>query len=157
MQMLNDGEASGLQAASANPPPPPLFVPVALPTTPATPSLSPTVSPPIPLIVWLAAPTLMKSGPAKPLAVLPRTAWTRYEYGPLAAWKEIAGTGRVTYREWPPEKKAIDIGSFYADSKRFSSLTGWKPRVDLRDGFTRTIGYYREHLARYTADPSAAS
>jgi len=70
---------------------------------------------------------------------------------------EIAGTGRVTYREWPPEKKAIDIGSFYADSKRFSSLTGWKPRVDLRDGFTRTIGYYREHLARYTADPSAAS
>ncbi|MBL8141375.1 MAG: NAD-dependent epimerase/dehydratase family protein [Acidobacteria bacterium] len=69
----------------------------------------------------------------------------------------IAGTGRVTYREWPPEKKAIDIGSFYADSKRFSSLTGWKPRVSLREGFTRTIAYYREHLARYIADPSSAS
>ena len=69
----------------------------------------------------------------------------------------IAGTGRVTYREWPPEKKAIDIGSFYADSKRFSSLTGWKPRVSLREGFTRTIAYYREHLARYIADPASAS
>jgi UDP-glucose 4-epimerase len=29
---------------------------------------------------------------------------------------ELAGSGRVRYVEWPPEKKAIDIGSFYADS-----------------------------------------
>ncbi len=70
---------------------------------------------------------------------------------------DIAGTGRVTFREWPPEKKAIDIGSFYADSRRFSDLTGWQPRVPLREGFARTIAYYREHLARYIAEPSPAS
>ena len=29
---------------------------------------------------------------------------------------EIAGSGRVEYVDWPAEKKAIDIGSFYADS-----------------------------------------
>ena len=27
--------------------------------------------------------------------------------------------GRVRYVEWPPEKKAIDIGSFYSDSDKF--------------------------------------
>ena len=70
---------------------------------------------------------------------------------------ELSGRGSCRFVEWPAEKKAIDIGSFYADSKRFSSLTGWKPRVSLREGFTRTIAYYREHLARYIADPSSAS
>ena len=30
-----------------------------------------------------------------------------------------AGSGRVEYVEWPSEKKAIDIGSFYADSSKF--------------------------------------
>ncbi len=29
---------------------------------------------------------------------------------------DIAGSGRVEYVEWPTEKKAIDIGDFYADS-----------------------------------------
>ena len=28
----------------------------------------------------------------------------------------IAGSGRYRFVEWPPEKKAIDIGDFYADS-----------------------------------------
>jgi UDP-glucose 4-epimerase len=62
---------------------------------------------------------------------------------------EIAGSGRVEYIEWPPEKKAIDIGSFYADSSRFACATGWAPTVDFRDGLARTVAFYREHLDRY--------
>ena len=31
----------------------------------------------------------------------------------------VAGAGRARYVAWPPEKKVIDIGSFYADSSRF--------------------------------------
>ena len=68
---------------------------------------------------------------------------------------EVAGSGRVTYKDWPPEKKAIDIGSFYSDSSRFRTLTGWCPTVGLREGFTRTIEYYRRHLPHYV-DPAAA-
>ena len=68
---------------------------------------------------------------------------------------DVAGTGRVRFVEWPAEKKAIDIGSFYADSSRFMATTGWTPRVNLREGFTRTIAFYREHLARYL-DPTPA-
>jgi UDP-glucose 4-epimerase len=62
---------------------------------------------------------------------------------------EVANSGRRRFVEWPAEKKAIDIGSFYADSTRFRNATGWEPTVTLREGLTRTIAFYREHLHRY--------
>jgi UDP-glucose 4-epimerase len=65
---------------------------------------------------------------------------------------EVAGTGRVRYVEWPPDKKAIDIGSFYADSGLFQAATLWRPSVPLADGLARTIAFYREHLPRYLAE-----
>jgi UDP-glucose 4-epimerase len=64
---------------------------------------------------------------------------------------ETAGTGRYRLVEWPAEKKAIDIGSFYADSTRFRETTGWTPATPLRDGLAQTIAYYRQHLPRYLA------
>lgn len=62
---------------------------------------------------------------------------------------DVAGTGRVTYVEWPAEKKAIDIGSFYADSSKFEAAVGWKATTSLHEGFERTIAFYREHLSHY--------
>ncbi len=62
---------------------------------------------------------------------------------------DAAGSGRVEYVEWPPEKRAIDIGSFYADSSKFRGATGWTPTTPLRDGLTTTLAYYREHFAQY--------
>lgn len=62
---------------------------------------------------------------------------------------EVAGSGRYRFVEWPPEKKAIDIGSFYADSSRFSAAVGWTPAVTLREGLGRTLDYYRAHLPQY--------
>jgi UDP-glucose 4-epimerase len=67
----------------------------------------------------------------------------------VAMLLEVAGTGRYKMVEWPAEKKAIDIGSFYADSTKFKKTVGWEPQVGLREGLARTIAYYREHLARY--------
>ena len=64
---------------------------------------------------------------------------------------ETAGTGSYRLVEWPAEKKAIDIGSFYADSTRFRETTGWTPETTLRDGLAQTIAYYRQHLPRYLA------
>jgi UDP-glucose 4-epimerase len=70
---------------------------------------------------------------------------------------EIAGAGRVEYVEWPAEKKAIDIGSFYADSSKFKYTTGWAPSVALREGLTKTIAFYREHWDHYVdAEPLEA-
>jgi UDP-glucose 4-epimerase len=67
----------------------------------------------------------------------------------------LAGSGRVKYVEWPAEKKAIDIGSFYADSSKFRSTVGWAPQVPLAEGLARTIAFYREHLAAYLEAPGA--
>jgi UDP-glucose 4-epimerase len=61
----------------------------------------------------------------------------------------VAGSGRVEYVEWPPQKKAIDIGSFYADSSKFMRTTGWKPAVPLAEGLRRTVDFYRQHLNQY--------
>jgi UDP-glucose 4-epimerase len=69
---------------------------------------------------------------------------------------EIAGSGRYRFVEWPPEKKAIDIGSFYADSTRFRTTCGWAPTVPLREGLSRTLAYYRANMSQYLDTEDAA-
>jgi len=68
----------------------------------------------------------------------------------------IAGSGRVGFIDWPTDKKAIDIGSFYADSTKFSRATGWAPAVPLTDGLRQTVDFYRQHLSHYLDDSNAA-
>jgi UDP-glucose 4-epimerase len=60
-----------------------------------------------------------------------------------------AGSGRYRLVDWPAEKKAIDIGDFYADSSRIRRALGWAPTTPLRDGLARTFAYYRAHLSHY--------
>jgi UDP-glucose 4-epimerase len=62
---------------------------------------------------------------------------------------EVAGSGRVEYVQWPAEKKAIDIGSFYADSTKFRRVTGWTQTVSLREGLASTVAFYRRNLHHY--------
>jgi UDP-glucose 4-epimerase len=66
-----------------------------------------------------------------------------------------AGTGRYRFVEWPPEKKVIDIGDFYADSALIKRTLGWQPHVGLRDGLDRTIAFYREHFDQYVSTATA--
>ena len=68
---------------------------------------------------------------------------------------DVAGAGSIRFVPWPAEKKAIDIGSFYADSSRFRSAVGWEPQVDLRTGFARTLAYYRANTSAYLDDPTS--
>ena len=77
-----------------------------------------------------------------------------YSHRELAAILiEEAGSGRVEHVEWPPDRKQIDIGSFYANSSKFNQATGWTPTVPLRDGLRRTIAFYRRHFRRYVSGP----
>ena len=62
---------------------------------------------------------------------------------------KTAGSGRVEYVEWPADKKAIDIGSFYADSTKFKRTTGWAPGVSLGDGLRDTVAFYRKYFSQY--------
>jgi len=63
---------------------------------------------------------------------------------------EVNGGGEYSVRVFPEDRKRIDIGDFYADFKRIKDMLGWEPKITLRDGLSRTISFYRQHLAHYT-------
>jgi UDP-glucose 4-epimerase len=60
-----------------------------------------------------------------------------------------AGEGGYEVREYPSERKKIDIGHYYADYSKITEALGWEPATPLATGLERTIAYYREHLDRY--------
>jgi len=62
---------------------------------------------------------------------------------------ELAGQGSYSLVPFPPERKAIDIGDFWADSGKIARTLGWRPQVPLREGLRRTIDYYRQHKDHY--------
>lgn len=66
---------------------------------------------------------------------------------------DIAGTGNYKLVPFPAERKAIDIGSIYVDDRKIRRVLKWKPRVDMREGLTRTIEFYRAHRSEYWATP----
>ena len=61
----------------------------------------------------------------------------------------LAGRGAVERREFPPERKRIDIGDYVADDRRFRELTGWTPQVGLGEGLQRSLDYFRSRLSLY--------
>jgi UDP-glucose 4-epimerase len=62
---------------------------------------------------------------------------------------DVAGGGRYTLVPFPPERRRIDIGDFYADTSRVRAVLGWTPRTPLRDGLAATVAYYRRHKEHY--------
>ncbi|MFQ6110491.1 MAG: NAD-dependent epimerase/dehydratase family protein [Nitrospinota bacterium] len=44
------------------------------------------------------------------------------------------------------EKRPGEIDRICLDSTKFTELTGWRPRVELKSGVERTVGYYRKKL-----------
>ncbi len=69
---------------------------------------------------------------------------------------EVNGGGAVEKIPFPPERKVIDIGDYYANYTAFSQLTGWQPRVKLAAGLRATLDYYREHGQHYWNDDAPA-
>ncbi len=57
--------------------------------------------------------------------------------------------GSFEQREFPADRKRIDIGDFVTDDRRFRELTGWAPRIGLDEGLARSLDYYRNHLTSY--------
>ena len=59
------------------------------------------------------------------------------------------GAGAYELVPFPPERKAIDIGDYYADYSRARAALGWEPRVGLAEGIDRSLDYYRDRRASY--------
>lgn len=62
---------------------------------------------------------------------------------------EANGSGDYRMREFPSERKRIDIGDYYADDRLIRTLLGWAPQVTLAQGLAHTLDYYRKNLAHY--------
>ncbi len=62
---------------------------------------------------------------------------------------KVNGSGEFQVRTFPDDRKRIDIGDYYAEDKLILSELGWSPKVDLKEGLTRSLNYYRRHLVKY--------
>jgi UDP-glucose 4-epimerase len=62
---------------------------------------------------------------------------------------EINGGGRYEVVPFPPDRKSIDIGDYYADYRLIQGRLGWRPKIDLRQGLVRTLAFYREEKEYY--------
>lgn len=59
------------------------------------------------------------------------------------------GGGNFIRRSFPPERKRIDIGDYYADDSLFRRTTGWQNAVPLAEGIARSLAYFRANLGHY--------
>ena len=62
---------------------------------------------------------------------------------------QLESKARYEQRSFPADRKAIDIGDFYADFSKIRNRLGWSPQVDLRTGLKKTLDYYRKYLPEY--------
>jgi len=62
---------------------------------------------------------------------------------------EINGSGEYEVREFPADRKAIDIGDYYADFSKIRAALGWEPRRTLRETIETTLRYFRDVMPHY--------
>ena len=62
---------------------------------------------------------------------------------------EINGRGEFVVRDFPGDRKKIDIGDYYADDRLIAKKLGWKPRTDLRTALERIVAFYRKEVKYY--------
>ena len=63
--------------------------------------------------------------------------------------REIVPGTEIVFTDFSPERKAQEPGDFVSDISKIRRLTGWSPRVELREGLARTVDFYRERRAAY--------
>ena len=61
----------------------------------------------------------------------------------------VSNGGKYILKEFPSDRKRIDIGDYYSDYSLISSTIGWKPKVSLKEALKLTLDYYRKNLDKY--------
>ncbi len=62
---------------------------------------------------------------------------------------EINSRGEYCLVPFPPNRKTIDIGDYYADYRLVQGKLGWRPKVNLREGLKRTLAFYEQYHEHY--------
>ena len=61
----------------------------------------------------------------------------------------VNGSGHYVCKDFPSDRKRIDIGDYYSSSDLIAKTLGWKPLISAEEGLKRTLDYYRQHLQQY--------
>ena len=62
---------------------------------------------------------------------------------------KVNGSGSFTRKEFPADRKRIDIGDYYADDAMIRSELGWSPVTSLETGLAKSLEYYRANIQHY--------
>ncbi len=68
----------------------------------------------------------------------------------------ITKTGRLETVPFPPEKKKIEIGDYYADFSKIKKVIGWEPKTSLEEGLRRTVDFYGKNRSHYWGSRNVA-
>jgi UDP-glucose 4-epimerase len=61
----------------------------------------------------------------------------------------LDSSARFELIPFPAERKAIDIGDYYANYQLIQSKLGWTPQCSLEEGLQKTLDFYRESGLHY--------
>lgn len=61
--------------------------------------------------------------------------------------ENIGGTARFV--EWPPDRKAIEIGDAVISNEKIKTTLKWNPQFDLQSGLMKTRDYFADCLKQY--------
>jgi nucleoside-diphosphate-sugar epimerase len=62
---------------------------------------------------------------------------------------EVNGSGSSEIKAFPAERRAIDVGDYYADFSKIREQLGWEPKRSLRETIETTLRYFRENIPHY--------
>jgi UDP-glucose 4-epimerase len=62
---------------------------------------------------------------------------------------EVNGSGSYEVRDFPADRRAIDIGDYYSDYSKIRNQLGWEPKRKLRETIETTLRYFRENMSHY--------
>ena len=62
---------------------------------------------------------------------------------------EVNGSGSYELREFPADRRAIDIGDYYADFSKIRGELNWEPKRTIRQTIEKTLSYFRRSLSHY--------
>jgi UDP-glucose 4-epimerase len=61
----------------------------------------------------------------------------------------VSGKGKIVYTDFSPERAAQEPGDFYSDLNKIKQYIGWKPKIQLAEGLSKTINYYEKYKQHY--------
>ena len=62
---------------------------------------------------------------------------------------DVNGSGKYEIRDFPADRRAIDIGDYYGDFSKIRAELGWTPKRTLRETIESTLRYFRESMPHY--------